>query len=92
MKSQNGFDYPILFDNGNDVANQFGIAFSLSEPLRPIHYAFEMDIPTHNGYESFGLPIPATYVVNRNNEIVFASVNPNWMERAETKDYLEVLK
>lgn len=88
IKSQNGLDYPILFDKKNLVAKQFGISFSLPEPLRPIHKAFEMDIPAHNGDESFGLPIPATYVVNRNNEIVFASVNPNWMERAEKNDYL----
>lgn len=47
-----------------------------------------MDIPAHNGDESFELPIPATYVVNKNNEIVFADVNPNWMERADTSEYL----
>ncbi len=92
IRTQNGLDYPILFDKGNKVANQFGIAFSLAEPLRPIHKAFNMDIPAHNGDESFGLPIPATYVVNKNNEVVFASVNPNWMERAETNEYLAMLK
>lgn len=89
--SKNGFDYPILFDKGNEVAKQFGIAFTLPEPLIPIHKAFEMDIPAHNGDESFGLPVPATYVVNKSNKIVFASVNPNWMERAETKEYIEIL-
>ncbi len=89
--SQNGFDYPILFDKENEVAKKFGIAFTLAESLRPIHKAFEMDIPAHNGDESFGLPIPATYVVNKNNEIIFASVNPNWMERAETNEYIEIL-
>ena len=92
IKDQKGLEYPILFDEGNEVAKKFGIAFTLAEPLRPIHKAFEMDIPAHNGNESFGLPIPATYVVNGNNEIVYSSVNPNWMERAATADYLELLK
>ncbi|UII79021.1 peroxiredoxin-like family protein [Flagellimonas sp. CMM7] len=90
--SQNEFDYPILFDKGNEVAKQFGIAFALTESLRSIHKAFEMDIPAHNGDESFELPVPATFVVNSNNEIVFASVNPNWMERTESKEYLTELK
>ncbi len=90
--SQNGFDYPILFDRENEVAKKFGIAFILAESLRPIHKAFEMDIPAHNGDESFGLPVPATFVINSNNEIIFAAVNPNWMERAETNEYLAVLK
>lgn len=89
--TQNGFDYPILFDKGNEVAKQFGIAFTLADTLRLIHKTFEMDIPGHNGDESFGLPVPATYVVNKENGIIFASVNPNWMERAETQEYIEIL-
>lgn len=51
-----------------------------------------MDIPAHNGDESYTLPIPATYVINSNKEIVFSSVNPNWMERADANEYLTVLK
>jgi hypothetical protein len=34
---------------------------------------------SHKGKKSF-LPIPATYVVDKNNEIIYASVNPNWMD------------
>lgn len=90
--AQNGLNYPILFDKENEVAKKFGVAFTLAESLRPIHKAFEMDIPAHNGDESFGLPIPATYVINKDKEIIFASVNPNWMERAESNEYLAVLK
>ena len=90
--TQNGLSYPILYDKENEVAKKFGISFTLAESLRPIHKAFEMDIPAHNGDESFGLPVPATYVINSNKEIIFASVNPNWMERAESKEYLAILK
>jgi len=31
------------------------------------------------------VPIPATYVVDKNNEIIYASVDPNWMESVEMK-------
>jgi len=30
-----------------------------------------------------------TYVVDKNNEIIYASINPNSMERTEMKEYLE---
>jgi len=90
--AKNGLTYPILFDKENVVAKKFGIAFTLAESLRPIHKAFDMDIPAHNGDNSFVLPVPATYVVNGNNEIVFASVNPNWMERAEANEYLSEIE
>jgi len=89
--SDNGLDYPILYDKGNEVAKKFGISFTMAESLRPIHKAFKMDIPAHNGDDSFELPIPATYVINSNKEIIFASLSPNWMERAASDEYLSVL-
>ncbi len=51
-----------------------------------------MDIPAHNGDDSFELPVPATFVVNSHKEIVCASVNPNWMERTEASEYLSAIK
>jgi peroxiredoxin len=91
LKSQNGFDYPILYDKGNEVARKFGIVFALPEPLRPIHEAFGMDIPGHNGDNSFELPFAATYVINTDGEIIYSYINANWMERAEPADYLAKL-
>jgi len=91
LKHKNGFDYDILYDKGNKVAKQFGIAFSLPEPLRPIHEAFGMDIPAHNGDNTFELPLAATYVINKNGEITYTYLNANWMERAEPKDFIESL-
>jgi peroxiredoxin len=91
LKSQNGFDYPILYDKGNEVARKFGIVFALPESLRPIHEAFGMDIPGHNGDDSFELPFAATYVINTDGEIIYSYINANWMERAEPADYLAKL-
>ena len=83
LKKENGYTYPILYDKDNETAKQFGLAFILSEPLRPIHEAFNMDIPEHNGNNSFELPIPATYVINQQREIIYAHINANWMVRAD---------
>lgn len=47
-----------------------------------------MDIPAHNGDTSFELPMAATYVIDQNQLIKFAYVNPNWMERAEPSEVL----
>jgi len=88
LKLKNGFDYDILYDKGNEVAKQFGIAFALPEPLRPIHEAFGMDIPAHNGDISFELPLAATYIINKSGEITYAYLNANWMERAEPEDFI----
>jgi len=91
LKHKNGFVYDILYDKGNEVAKQFGIAFALPEPLRPIHEAFGMDIPAHNGDNTFELPLAATYVIDKKGEITYAYVNANWMERAEPEEFISLL-
>jgi len=91
LKLKNGFEYDILYDKGNVVAKQFGIAFALPEPLQPIHETFGMDIPAHNGDNSFELPLAATYVINRDGKITYAYLNANWMERAEPEDFIRSL-
>ena len=90
LKHKNGFVYDILYDKGNEVAKQFGIAFALPEPLRPIHEAFGMDIPAHNGDNTFELPLAATYVIDKKGEITYAYVNANWMERAEPEEFISL--
>jgi len=88
LKQKNGFEYDILYDKGNEVAKQFGISFALPEPLRPIHDAFGMDIPAHNGNTSFELPLATTYVINKDGNITYSYINANWMKRAEPNEVI----
>jgi peroxiredoxin len=61
---KHNLSFEVLSDVGNQVARQFGLVFTLPESLRPIYQAFGIDLPAHNGDQSFELPVPATYVVN----------------------------
>ena len=88
IKSEKGLTYQILEDRENKVASQFGLKFQLTEPLQEIHKAFGMDIPAHNGDSSYELPLAATYVIDQNQKIKYAYINPNWMERAEPGEVL----
>jgi len=91
LKAEYGYDYSILYDKNNAVAKSFGVSFTLAEPLRPIHEAFEMDIPGHNGNNSFELPLAATYVIDKNREIIYSFISANWMERAEPSEFISKL-
>ena len=88
LKQQHGFSYPILYDEDNKTAKSFKISFTLPENLRPIHKAFGMDIPEHNGNNRYELPFPATYVIDQNKKITFSYINVNWMERAEPSEFI----
>lgn len=92
LKSENGYEYPILSDIGNTIAEKYGLDYMLPETFRPMHDAFGMDIPAHNGDNTFKLPVPATYVIATDGKIVYSHVNPNWMERPEPTEVINTLK
>ena len=45
-----------------------------------------------NGDESWELPIPATYIVERDGTVLFASANEDYTDRAEPADIVERLR
>ena len=89
---KNELTFEVLSDVGNQIARQFGLVFSLPEELRPIYKGFGIDIPAHNGDETFELPIPATYVINTDGAIAHACVDPDYTKRLDPADILTVLR
>lgn len=84
--------FEVLSDVGNRVSRQYGLVFTLPEALRPVYEQFGLDVPGYNGDESFELPMPATYVINTDGEIVHAFVDADYTQRMEPADIIKVLK
>ncbi|NMF84249.1 peroxiredoxin-like family protein [Nodosilinea sp. P-1105] len=84
--------FPVLSDQGNRVAQSFGLVFTVPEPLRPIYQSMGIDLPAYNGDDSFELPLPATYVVGRDGVIAHGFVNANYQKRQDPEGILMVLK
>ncbi|MEM7762210.1 MAG: redoxin domain-containing protein, partial [Cyanobacteria bacterium P01_A01_bin.40] len=91
-KEKNELDFVVLSDQGNKVAQEFGLVFELPMELRPIYQVFGIDIESHNGDKSFKLPVPATYVVAPSGEIVYAFADADYTKRAEPDDIIAALK
>ena len=89
---KNELTFEVLSDVGNQVARQFGLVFNLPEALRPIYKSFGIDIPAHNGDQTFELPIPATYVINSDGAIAHAFVEPDYTKRLDPEDILAALR
>lgn len=83
--------FPILSDPGNKVARTFGLVHVLPEYLRPVYAQFGIDVPKANGDDTFELPLPATYVIDKDGTIRFAHVELDYTQRAEPSDILAVL-
>jgi peroxiredoxin len=92
-KSQrdNKLSFPILSDVRSEVADAFGIRFALPDDLVALYKSFKNDLPTFNDDPSWVLPMPARYVIGRDGVIACAEVNPDYTQRPDPSELLQVL-
>ncbi|NIP73978.1 MAG: AhpC/TSA family protein, partial [Gammaproteobacteria bacterium] len=89
--SNHGLQFDVLTDVGNRVARAFGLAMYVPESMRALYAQWGMDLPAVNGDDSWELPIPATYVVDRNGRIQAHYVDVDYTQRMESADILSAL-
>ncbi len=84
--------FDVLSDPGNQVAERFGLKWQLPEDLRKVYLSFPLDLPKHNGDDSWTLPLSARFVVDSGGRIVAADADPDYTVRPEPNDTVEVLR
>lgn len=89
---KHNLQFEVLSDVGNKIADQYGLVMKVPEIIRPLYLDWGLDLPKFNGEDTWELPIPATYVINRNGKIIKAYVNKNYTERMEPTDIIKALE
>ena len=87
---KNNLEFTVLSDIGNEVAQKYGVAYTLPEEIAE-SYNESFGLNEHNGDNSNVLPIAATYVINQEKEIVHAYLDADYRNRAEPEDILNAL-
>jgi peroxiredoxin len=88
MANQHGLPFPVLWDQGNKVAEQFGLVWKLPDYLQSYYRSILVNIPFVNGEDSWRLPLPATYVVGRDGRVFFAEAHADFRVRPEPEEVL----
>jgi peroxiredoxin len=88
----NGLDFPILSDPGNETAAAFGLRFSLPDYLVALYKSLRNELPAFNGDASWTLPMPGRFVIGQDGRIRYAEVNPDYTHRPEPTDMLPALR
>ena len=91
MADQHRLRFPLLSDAGNNVARQFGLVYRVPEYQQEIYERAFVNLPFANGDRSWELPIPATYVMDRDSTILHAAVNPDYTERPEPAEIVRIV-
>lgn len=92
MHDQHKLRFPLLSDAGNKVARQFGLTYRVPELQEAVYRRAFVNLPFTNGDESWELPIPATYILDRNGTILYASANEDYTDRPEPSDIVAALQ
>ena len=92
MHDQHKLAIPLLVDARNEVARQFGLVYRVPQEQQQLYRRTFVNLPMANGDDSWTLPIPATYILDRDGTVLFASVNEDYTERPEPLVILSILE
>jgi peroxiredoxin len=83
--------FSILSNRGGRVTQLYGVRWCIPELLRDIHSKSGIDLPLLNGDESWTLPIPARFILDKAGLIAYSEINPRQSGSSPPRDVLPVL-
>lgn len=92
MQDQHKLRFPLLSDPRNDIARQFGLVYRVPGYQQAIYKSVFVNLPFTNGDDSWELPVPATFVIERDGTVVYASVDEDYTQRPEPEEILRAIK
>ena len=92
MRDQHKLRFPLLSDAGNNLARQFGLTYRVPDEQQAVYQRAFVNLPFVNGDKSWELPIPATYIIDRDGNVLYASANEDYAVRPEPGDIVNFLQ
>jgi peroxiredoxin len=96
MRDQHKLRFFLLCDAGNKVARRFGLTYRVPDEQRAVYQRAFVNLPFVNGNgnveDSWELPIPATYIIDRDGSVLYASANEDYTERPEPAEIVRLLQ
>jgi peroxiredoxin len=89
---KNALQFEVLSDADAKAAGAYRILFGFSDRLKAAYMGMGRDLSADNADGQWHLPIPATYVIGQDGRVELAYIDPEYRNRLEPADILEVLK
>lgn len=85
-------DFVVLSDQSAKVASSYGVAWEVPEYLREhMRVDRQLDLEAINNGNATILPIPATFVLNRDGIVTWRYVDVDYRTRSEPQDIIDAL-
>ena len=84
--------FDVLSDHGNDYAAKLGLRFKLPDDLKAAYLSFGNDLAVRNGEDSWTLPMPGRFVIDRGGIVRVVDVDPDYRYRPEPQKTVDDVK
>lgn len=91
MRDQHHLRFPLLSDSLNQVARCFGLVYQVPQEQKQVYSSTFVNLPFLNGDSSWELPIPATYILEQDGAVLYASAHPDYTRRPEPEEIIHLL-
>ena len=91
IRSDYGLEFPVLTDLDNGLALQLNLMITLGQLINETYLDIGIDLSKSQGNDSWLLPLPATFVVDRTGRIEAAHTSFDFSNRMEPADILAAL-
>jgi peroxiredoxin len=92
MAEKADLEFDVLSDATQHVIRDYRPQFELPDDLQAVHLdVFQLDLRLQNADESWSLPVPATFVIDRQGKVVAADVDADYRRRVEPSALLATL-
>ncbi len=89
---QHSLPFPLLRDESAAIAERFGAAYVVPDSMQGYYRSILVNIPFINGEQSWRLPVPATFVIDRNSIVRWSQGHADFRVRPEPAEVLKSLE
>ncbi|HEY5683953.1 MAG TPA: peroxiredoxin-like family protein [Acidimicrobiia bacterium] len=86
LLEEGGLTFPVLSDHECGVASQFNLVYEMVPEQVEYYRNHDRDLGEMNGTDTWCLPVPATYVIDRDGTIRYDFIDLNHRVRAEPSE------
>ncbi len=83
--------FPIIHDEEGKIMKAYDVRFALNEKSVNRYKMSGIDLTAINGKNGTNLPVPAVYIINKENTIIYRYFNEDYKKRVSVKELLSEL-
>lgn len=91
-KRKNNLDFTLISDSHNTLAKKLNITFKVEPAVVDEYKALGIDLVASQDNEDYELPMPATFVIDRNQKVLFSFADVDYTKRASLEEIIKAVK